>query len=91
MVKGLAYLSEPESYVGGSLAPGRATHRDRSKGSDPLALQVPVPEKAFLLRKHQQKELEQLDVVGFQSHQKILKWLSVAKAGWKPLTGRSKS
>ena len=67
------HLTGPESYTGGSLAPGRVTHARQVEGrgqtkNGPLALQS---RKSLFYRKQQQKEPKQLDVMGFQSYRKL--------------------
>jgi len=73
VVRGLVYLTGPESYTRGSLAPGRVTHARQVEGrgqtkNDPLALQS---RKSLLYRKQQRKEPKQLDVMGFESYWKL--------------------
>jgi len=63
---GLAWSKDPESYAGGSIAPGRVSHAGQVKGDDPhkmgypgppgwgLGLRLPTtPRKNFMFKKPQ--------------------------------------
>jgi hypothetical protein len=70
VVVGLACLNDPESYTGGSIASGRASHARQVEGDDPdknrypgppgwgLGVQLTSPHKNVLLRSFQSWKLD---------------------------------